>query len=413
MRPGYKLTAVGEIPEEWEIKNLDKLGIFAKGNGVRKEDATSGTIACVRYGEIYTHHNEVIHVVNSFISEKVAKKSKKLKSGDILFAGSGETKEEIGKNTVFIGDGESYAGGDIIIFSPTEGCSIFWSYLFNSPLATRQKASKGQGDAVVHISITSLSTITIPCPPFSEQQAIAESLSDVDALLVSLDQLIAKKRDIKQATMKQLLTGEKRLPGFCEEWVTLTLGNYADFYTGGTPSTIIKEYWGGEIKWMSSGDLHLKRIQDVPGRITARGLDNSPAKFVPLYSVLIGLAGQGKTRGTVAINNVVLTTNQSIAAIHPFPDTIDYQYLYYNLDSRYKELREQSSGDGGRGGLNIKLLEKVGIHLPSTTSEQAAIAEVLSDMDAEIVALEQRRDKTRQIKQAMMQELLTGRIRLK
>ena len=110
------------------------------------------------------------------------------------------------------------------------------------------------------------------------------------------------------------------------------------------------------------------------------------------------------------MNLIELCTNQSIAAIFPSPAFVP-EYLYYNLDSRYNELRGLSTGDGGRGGLNLAIIKSVRVPLPEIP-EQTAIAAVLSDMDAEIVALEARRDKTRALKQGMMQELLTGRIRL-
>jgi type I restriction enzyme S subunit len=122
------------------------------------------------------------------------------------------------------------------------------------------------------------------------------------------------------------------------------------------------------------------------------------------------MAGQGKTRGTAAINQVELSTNQSIAAVLP-NDLFASEYLYFSLDARYEELRELSSGGGGRGGLNLKLIESLEIRFPPI-GEQRVIAAVLSDMDTEIGALEARRDKTRAIKQGMMQQLLTGRVRL-
>jgi type I restriction enzyme S subunit len=235
-------------------------------------------------------------------------------------------------------------------------------------------------------------------------------LSDVDALLGGLDRLIAKKRDLKQAAMQQLLTGQTRLPGFHGEWEVKRIVELTSCVAGGTPSTFISAYWGGSIKWMSSGELHLKRVEDVAARITEDGLRNSAATVLPKRCVLIGLAGQGKTRGTVAINMVELSTNQSIGAVLPSPAFIP-EYLFYHLDRRYAELRELSSGGGGRGGLNLGLIGSITIPLPAI-AEQSAIAAVLSDMDAEIAALEARRDKTRALKQGMMQELLTGRTRL-
>jgi len=212
VKPGYKQTEVGVIPEAWEAKTLDSLGTFSKGQGVRKSEAASGDLPCVRYGEIYTHHNDIIRDYNSYISRVVAYTSRRLTMGDILFAGSGETKEEIGKAVAYVGDDEAYAGGDIVILSLRSQSTEFFGYLLNSPIVTRQKASKGQGDAVVHISATSLGSVVVPVPPLPEQRAIATALSDVDGLLGGLDRLIAKKRDLKQAAMQQLLTGQTRLP---------------------------------------------------------------------------------------------------------------------------------------------------------------------------------------------------------
>lgn len=140
LKPGYKQTEVGVIPEDWETVSLVTLGTFSKGRGVRKDEAASGEIPCVRYGEIYTHHNDIIRFFNSRISVEVARASKRLKPGDLLFAGSGETKEEIGKCVAFVDDMEAYAGGDIVILSPTKGHSRFLGYLFNAPIITQQKA---------------------------------------------------------------------------------------------------------------------------------------------------------------------------------------------------------------------------------------------------------------------------------
>ena len=161
---------------------------------------------------------------------------------------------------------------------------------------------------------------------------------------------------------------------------------------------------------MNSGELKGGMIHDVEGRITERGLRESSTRIVPPRSVLVGLAGQGKTRGTAAISLVELCTNQSIAAIYPTEDFVP-DYLYYNLDARYHELRGMSTGAGGRGGLNLQIIRSIVLPFPEI-DEQRAIAAVLSDMDSEIGRLEQSRNKTRAIKQGMMQALLTGRVRL-
>jgi type I restriction enzyme S subunit len=195
-----------------------------------------------------------------------------------------------------------------------------------------------------------------------------------------------------------------------EEWEVKNVGEFAYATAGGTPSTLVPEYWNGNIRWMNSGELNLKKIFNVEGRITETGLKNSSTKIVPQKCVLIGLAGQGKTRGTAAINYVELSTNQSIAAIFP-NDSFVPEYLFYIIDSRYNELRNLSTGDGGRGGLNLRIIKGIPVPLP-TKEEQQAIASALSDVDALITALEQLISKKRNIKQGAMQQLLTGKKRL-
>ena len=224
--------------------------------------------------------------------------------------------------------------------------------------------------------------------------------------------------------MQQLLSGRLRLPGFAatgrlknselgeipEDWEVVKIKEFTDCTAGGTPSTVISEYWNGGIPWMNSGELHLKQVYDVSGRITELGLNNSSTSVVPKNSVLIGLAGQGKTRGTVAISRIPLCTNQSIAAVFP-NNLFCSEYLFYNLENRYEELRSLSTGDGGRGGLNLTIIRNLAVPFPSHP-EQTAIAQTLSDMDSEIAALEARAAKLAHIKQGLMQNLLTGKIRV-
>lgn len=196
---------------EWEEKPLGQLGSFLKGKGVTKDQANSGNLACVRYGELYTHHDDVIRNFFSWISLDVAETATRLHCGDVLFAGSGETKEEIGKCAAFVGKQEAYAGGDIVILRPHAADSVFLGYVLNGAAVRRQKASRGQGDAVVHISPTALADICCFMPEPAEQTAIAAVLSDMDAELAALEARRNKTRALKQAMMQELLTGRTRL----------------------------------------------------------------------------------------------------------------------------------------------------------------------------------------------------------
>ncbi|HNN93820.1 MAG TPA: restriction endonuclease subunit S [Pseudomonadota bacterium] len=196
---------------KWETKRLADIGRFIKGRGIKKEEARSGELPCVRYGEIYTHHNDVVRRFNSWIARDVAATATRLHAGDVLFAGSGETKEEIGKAVVFVDQVEAYAGGDIVILRPT-GCDpVFLGYLLNTTPVVAQKASYGQGDAVVHISASSLGRVQVKLPESAEQSAIATILTDMDTELTALEQRRDKTRLLKQGMMQELLTGRTRL----------------------------------------------------------------------------------------------------------------------------------------------------------------------------------------------------------
>lgn len=194
------------------------------------------------------------------------------------------------------------------------------------------------------------------------------------------------------------------------DWSVKTVASITKVTAGGTPSTARPEFWKEEIPWMRSGDIHKKIVRKVEGSISKLGLNSSSATLLPPNCVLVALAGQGKTRGTVAINEIELSTNQSIAAVYPTAQ-LDSKYLYYYLDSKYNELRGMSQGDGGRGGLNLTIIGKINFPYPDLL-EQHAIATALSDMDALIEAKTALMEKKRAIKQGAMQELLTGRRRL-
>lgn len=425
---GYKQTEIGVIPEDWEIDELGNIGKFKNGINKGSEDFGHG-LPFVNLMDVFGISSiskiEHLGLVNSNEAER---KAYDLKEGDVLFIRSSVKPSGVGLTTIVTKNlpNTVYSGFLIRFRDDRKLETNFKKYCFSEEKFRQNVIANSTVSANTNINQDNLKKLNLAYPKsFEEQRSLSQALSDVDALIFALDKLIAKKRDLKTATMQQLLTGKKRLPGFGEgqgykesaiglipeDWDCKKIGEFTDCTAGGTPSTLIDSYWGGNIKWMSSGELHQKVVRDVEGRITEKGLNNSSTKVVPPNCVLIGLAGQGKTRGTVAINEVELCTNQSIAAIYP-SRYFDSKYLLYNLDDRYEELRGLSTGDGGRGGLNLRIIRSILLPFP-TIEEQRAIATVLSDMDNAISALESRQAKTKAIKQGMMQELLTGRIRLK
>ena len=158
------------------------------------------------------------------------------------------------------------------------------------------------------------------------------------------------------------------------------VGDFAECFAGATPSTKIPSYWDdGNIPWMSSGEVHKGRIQDTDAKITQQGYDGCSTKMVPIHSIVVALAGQGKTRGTVAINEIELCTNQSLCAIVP-NEEINYEYLFHNLRGRYKELRSMSGDVDGRGGLNLKHIQSIKVIVPPM-SEQMKFVSIARQAD--------------------------------
>ena len=178
---------------------------------------------------------------------------------------------------------------------------------------------------------------------------------------------------------------EKLLDGVEVEWKTL--GEIAkNISSGGTPQTGVKEYWeGGTIPWMSSGEVNLETIYETENFITEAGLKNSSAKFVPKNSLVIALAGQGKTRGKVARTRIDLTTNQSLASIAVDEGIVNPDYLYHFLKTQYENLRQISSGNGTRGGLNLQMISGYKFPLPCPDNPKKSLeiqAEIVRILDA-------------------------------
>lgn len=405
------LNGMRRQPAEWQTKRLDEItntqkpisyGIVQTGKPIHNG------VKCIRVVDIKNGRINPEDLITTSEEISTAYKRTILSTGDLVIALRGKIGELALIEPALAG---SNLTRGVALISPTDEVDSEYLLHYLSSAESRRVFEKNlNGSALQEIPIAALRAITAAIPNKVEQRGIASVLSDMDALLAKLDQLIAKKRDIKQAAMQELLTGRWRLPGFSAPWAPVKIGTFTECTSGGTPNTEKNAYWGGHIPWMNSGELNLKRVHDVEGRITEEGLKNSSTKTIPPGCVLIGLAGQGRTRGTAAINTISLTTNQSIAAIHPSQKHIS-EYLYHNLDFRYEELRAMSTGDGGRGGLNLGIIRNAVVPLPEI-SEQTAIATMLNDIDTEITALEARREKTLRLKQGMMQELLSGRIRL-
>ena len=333
-------------------------------------------------------------------------RNKRLRAGDLLTARTGYPGL-----TCVVPDAYEDAQSFTTLITRPDPQAVDSNYL-----AAYINSSRGQqffnqsqiGGAQKNVNAATLRGMPIPLPQLNEQQAIAGALSDVDALLAGLDRLIAKKRDLKQAAMQQLLTGQTRLPGFGENWETCRLGRIAEMSSGGTPNSSVAGYYGGNIPWVSISDMTVagKLISETERSLTSSGLANSAAQMFPAGTVLYAMYA---SLGECSIAAVPLCTSQAILGIRP-KNVLNSDFLYYYL-SALKPLVRRLGQQGTQANLSKAIVEDFPITLPNL-SEQSAIVSVLSCMDLELDALQTRRDKTNNLKQAMMQELLTGRIRL-
>lgn len=391
----FKHTDIGSVPKEWEVKTLSEVGSFSKGRGISRAESNSGKLPAVRYGELYTDHNDYIKKFRSYISTDVAKGAKLIHKGDILFAASGETKEDIGKSVAFINDFDAYAGGDIIILSPQGNYDpIYLGFISNSKLVQSQKASRGQGDAVVHIVTSDLGTIQIPLPPLPEQRRIASALMKVDGLIANLDKLIAKKQAIKKGTMQELLTGKKRLPGFKGEWKEVRLGDIFNISAGGD---LDKKHFSPSYSSLFQYPIYSNSFQN-------HGLYGYTS--IPKYkSETITVTGRGylghaeyRDKSYDAIIRIIILTPKMKVNCYLISEIINFSKPFVIESTSIPQLTAP------------QVAQSV-VEIPPLP-EQRAIAHVLSVMDSDISLLEQKREKMKAVKQGMMHDLLTGRIRL-
>ena len=408
LKPGYKQTEVGVIPEDWEVKRLGDLSdVNAGGTPSRANpDYWDGEIPWITTSEV--DFRRITHAEQFITQEGINNSAAKLlPAGTILMAlyGQGKTRGKVGVLCIEAAVNQACAG-----ISLHRGISRDYIFQF---LASQYEAIRGLSNSGSQLNLGGgiVRSIQVLLPPAPEQEAIAEALSDADALIESLDQLIAKKHRLKQGTMQELLTGKRRLPGFSGEWVALRLDAVADIRSGGTPSTNQPEFWEGDIPWCTPTDItalgQFKYLTQTFRTITIEGLRSSSAELIPAHYVVMTSRA---TIGECAINIVPVATNQGFKNFIPFDET-DTDFLYYLLQTKKQDF---ISLCGGSTFLEIgkTQLAAFEIKLPATRLEQTAIATVLSDMDIEIAALEAQLTKTHQLKQGMMAELLTGRTRL-
>ncbi len=397
LMPEYKQTEVGVVPKDWKVEPVGEA--FEVCDFLRLP--ISQDVRKTMVGQ-YPYYGPTS--IQGFINEYRVE-------GEFALIGEDGDHFLKWRNTTMtlLVRGRFNVNNHAHIVKGTKNLTSWFYYYFSHKDLTQYLTRQGAG----RYKLTKSALIDIPCvlPPLPEQRAIAAALSDTDALLSSLNQLLAKKRDIKQAAMQQLLTGKQRLPGFSGEWKMKDIKELVQIPVTDGPHTT-PQFLDDGVPFLSVNNLVDNKINlDQLRYISPSDHELFSRKCRPVRDDI--LFGKAASVGKVALVDFDREFNiwSPIALIRLTPNDSP-RFFYYSLQS-YEVVKQITllTNSSSQGNLGMGDIERIRLPVPSLP-EQVAIAAVLSDMDAEIDALQQRRDKTRAIKQGMMQELLTGRTRL-
>ncbi|MHA7601931.1 restriction endonuclease subunit S [Alicycliphilus sp. T452] len=392
VRPGYKQTEVGVLPADWTLEPLGKHATFRTGpfgSALHKSDYINDGVPVINPMHIV---NGMIEPTRSMtVSENAAKKLSdfRMKAGEIVIGRRGD----MGRCAVVQSHQAGWlCGTGSMIVRPINSDSNFLNRLLSSQRVISAIEESSVGTTMVNLNQASLASLKIQLPPIAEQRAIATALSDVDALLDGLTRLIAKKRDLKQAAMQQLLTGQTRLPGFSGAWKMRLLGDVAHITTG------------------------KRNNQDkVDDGIYPFFVRSATVERINSYShdcEAILVPGEGQIGSIFHYISGRFDVHQRVYAITQFAEDVWGRYVHLYMSEHFGAWAMQNTVKATVDSLRLPTFQSFQLHLPPTLDEQSAVATVLSDMDAELAALDARLVKTHALKQAMVQELLTGKIRL-
>ena len=394
-----KSHAAGEpferTPHGWVVASLRDLAQITTGpfgTLLRAEEYSSGHgVPLISVGEIgdghfrVTRHTPLVpYVVVRRLPQYV------LRKGDIVFGRKGAVERSAHVGAVEEG---WFLGSDGIRVRPKGECySLFLAFQLRRQDIQDWLLRNAAGTIMRSLNQGILGRVSVALPPLAEQRAIASALSDVDALLDGLDRVIAKKRAIKQASMQQLLTGRTRLPGFSGEWEVKRLGDVAVIKTGSRNNDDKTPH----------GDYPFFVRSEVIERINSYSYE-CEAILVP---------GEGRIGDIFHYINGRFDVHQRVYAITQFEANTSGKFVHLYMAMHFGGWAMQNTVKATVDSLRLPTFQTFSLRIPPSIAEQTAIANVLSDMDAELETLEVRRQKTQQLKQGMMQELLTGRTRL-
>ena len=381
----FKQTEIGLIPEDWEVKTLGEVCQNALYGVGAEAIAYNGVDKYIRITDIDDISGA--YKPNPLASPSFYFDQHVVKENDLLVARTGAS---VGKSYLYnTTDGNLIFAGFLMKLNVCNANSQYVFYTTKTGRYMSWVASESARTGQPGLNLEQLKCFQIPFPPLAEQVKIAKTLSDVDALISDLDALIAKKRDIKQGTMQQLLTGKKRLPGFTDEWKEKEIGEVVKIMKG--QSLQSKDFVNGTIPVVAGGQSYA-------------GYHNTANHI----ETCITISASGAYAGYIWLQNYPIFASD--CSVMEGNDNVDVYFLYNVLKLNQDVIYKAQTG-GAQPHIHPKDIAPLKVLCPSL-SEQQAIATILTDMDNEIQALEAKRDKYTAIKQGMMQELLTGKIRL-
>lgn len=405
VREGYKMTELGEIPNEWNIMKLSEVAEIVMG-----QSPDSSSYNDIGDGVAFFQGKTEFGRINPVVKKWCNNPTKISKPLDILIS----VRAPVGD--VNINNIEACIGRGLGAIRQTGKSNYKYLYYaiqkYNNQL---QKAS--QGSTFEAINSNDLKGLKLPMPLINEQEKIASILSTVDEQIDNVDALIEKNKELKKGLMQTLLTkgiGHTKfktteIGEIPEEWEVNNLGNIVEVISGATPKTNINEYWdNGDIYWATPSDItsNGKYISVTEKKITENGLRNCSAKLLPIGSILMSSRA---TIGERCINTVPMTTNQGFKSL-VCKDGINNEFIYYYVDILKEKLMGLASGSTFLE-VSKKVVEDIKVVIPSL-EEQEKIASILSEVDKKIDDYENKKQKLEELKKGLMQQLLTGNIRV-
>lgn len=424
-----KQTEIGEIPEDWQISDLKSVTTLIQ-NGLFFEPKRKGKgIPLINVGDMYKSSPIAVEELDLFDANSTEKNIYKVKDGDLLFTRSSIVPSGIAFCNVYFEDSKNI---DVVfdshLIKATPKSELVDSkYLYlncTSKVARNYFVSVSKSAIMTTIDQQGIRNCPVLLPPRQEQKNISTVLADTDNLIQATEQLINKKQLIKTATMQNLLTGKIRLAEFDtkktkpselgeipSDWDVVKLKEITQVKSGGTPSTNSSDFWNGNINWCTPTDITKlqgrKYLAKTQRTISQLGLQFSSAEVLPIGSIVMTSRA---TIGECAITTTLMTTNQGFKNFICH-DEVYNEFLYYLLGTQKQRFINLCSGSTFLE-ISTTQVQNFSIVIPKSKKEQIAIANILMDIDKELGILNQRLTKLNDIKQGLMQDLLTGKIRL-